>query len=56
MENVEETDEGEMLVLRRALNGLRGTKEEKQGTSFTLRVLSKGKYALSLLMKGAGPM
>jgi len=45
MEDQDEANEGEMLVLRRALSGLRRTKEEQQENIFLLSV-SKGMYAL----------
>ena len=34
---VEEADEGELLVLRRALSGLKGTKEEQRRNIFHSR-------------------
>jgi len=42
---VEETDDGGILVLRRAFSGLK-TKKNSERTSFTLGVLSKVKSAL----------
>jgi len=43
-EVIEEADEGEMLVLRRALNSQRTEKEEQRELFFTLDVPFKGKY------------
>jgi len=45
-ENVaKEADEGKLLVLRRPLSGLKGTKKNKGRTSFTRDAQSKGKRA-----------
>lgn len=49
---MEEVDEGEMLVLRRALSGLK-TKEEQQENIFHFRCTVQGKVCCTIIYSGS---
>ena len=54
-EVIEEADEGELLVLRRALSALKGYENEQREKPSTQSAWSKGRCAL-LLIVGVVPM
>jgi len=48
---MEEVDEGELLVLRRTLNGLKGNQDEQRENMFHSRCTARGRFAhLSLIV------
>jgi len=52
-EVVEEVDEGELLVLRRALSGLKGDKDEQRENIFHSRCTVQGKVCSLIIDKGS---
>jgi len=52
-EVVEEVDEGELLVLRRALSGLRGHQDEQRENTFRSRYTIMGKGCSVILDSGS---
>jgi len=49
---VEDADEGELLVLRRALSGIKGDKEEQWENIFHSRCTGQGKSVLLVHRRG----
>jgi len=52
-EVVEEADEGELLVLRRAMSGLKGEKEEQRENIFNSRCTVQGKVCSLIIDRGS---
>jgi len=52
----EEVDEGEMLVLRRVLNGQKGPKDEQRENIFHTRCTVKDKVCFLIMAGGVVPM
>ena len=52
-EVVEEVDEGELIVLRRALSGLKGYENEQRETIFHSRHTVKGKVCSLIISSGS---